>query len=109
MKCNIKLDVSDQQRNALACLLAGKAVKRLATREDVLSFVQGAVAGLSQETPTLPLGSPSVPAAAPSGALRAPLSPAELATVAELTKAGRSPGYIRGWIYAGRRIHEGNQ
>lgn len=39
MNVNVKLSLSDDERRALACYLAGKPVKRLATRADVNRLV----------------------------------------------------------------------
>jgi len=44
MKVRITLDVTDAQRRAIACRLAGKPVKRHATRKDVESVVHAALA-----------------------------------------------------------------
>ena len=102
MKCNVNLDLSDELRNALACLLDGKHTKRLATRKEVAQYVIGAVeaAGAAPGDEPVLIDAP----ARPSSAMRAPLSEAEQAEARRLASEGKSPGYIRGWIYAGRRL-----
>jgi hypothetical protein len=54
MKMNLNLTITDEQRNVLACLLAGKDVKRLATRDDVAGYVLGMLAGLFPRTADQP-------------------------------------------------------
>ena len=39
MKTNVKIDLTDDERNRLAVLFDGKQSKRLATRADIVSFV----------------------------------------------------------------------
>ena len=56
MKTNVSIELDDEQRNRLACELAGKPVKRMATRQEVRDLVVAVVAGLvaepaSQATP----------------------------------------------------------
>lgn len=119
MKTNLKLDVADAQRNALACLLAGKQVKRLASREEVGEFVQGALAGLERIGTMIPASGPKVadfPAAVERAArgageatpeveaMRVAYRPEEAREVARLLAEGRSEGYVRGWVYAGRKL-----
>lgn len=55
MNVNVKLSLSDDERRALACYLAGKPVKRLATRADVNRLVtellSAALRGRPVDTP----------------------------------------------------------
>ena len=107
MKTVIRLDVTDAQRNALARLLAGKDVKRLATREEVADYVAGIVERL---------GTGPAPAIEPPPCFKpkpevADIGPADLAlanvaanrAIAEgrLTEEGRL-SYVRGFVLAGR-------
>lgn len=46
MIINPRFEVSDEQRSALAILLAGKPVKRLATRAEFSEFLQGCLTAL---------------------------------------------------------------
>lgn len=39
MKTNVKVELTDDERNRLACLFDGKQSKRKATRSDIVSFV----------------------------------------------------------------------
>lgn len=54
MKTNIGIELTDEQRNRLACLLAGKETKALATRAQVTELVEGFVAGLLDQEPGAP-------------------------------------------------------
>lgn len=105
MKVNLSLEITDGARNALGQLLRGKPGKYLATREEVKAFMLGTVAGLIRLQPSHGLGEATPAAAATVEAIRAPLTPAEEKVAAKLASEGKSPGYIRGWIYAGRRIN----
>ena len=46
MKVNVGIELTDEQRNALADWLDGKQTKRLATRRDVNELVTGLLAGI---------------------------------------------------------------
>ena len=43
MKVNINLEIDDARRNRLAQVLDGKAVKRIATRDEVRDFVNALI------------------------------------------------------------------
>jgi ribosomal protein S11 len=43
---NVKITLTDEQRNAIACKLAGKQVARLATRADINALCQQAIEDL---------------------------------------------------------------
>jgi hypothetical protein len=122
MKMNLNLTITDEQRNVLACLLAGKDVKRLATRDDVAGYVLGMLAGLfPRETHTEPVCSkPDCCGGDCERAERSPeaqaiteatqrrgMSAAEARKYAELIAAGHPPGYARGWITASRTLFGG--
>ena len=90
MIVNIRIEISDEQRNTLACAIAGKAVKRLATREDVTAYVEGAIARIevkAEDSVDSQLARP-------------------LPIVERLRAEGRSDDYItsylRGWAAAGK-------
>lgn len=89
MKVALSLEISDEQRNALAQEIAGKKVQRLATREEVRAYVEGAIGALSTR----------VESAGPSSGL----SSSEAEVVAKLREQGKSESYIRGWVQAGRK------
>ena len=55
MKVALSIEVTDQQRNALAVRLSGKEVKRLATRDEVRDFLLSALTGLDTPGTTEPL------------------------------------------------------
>ena len=104
MKTVIRLDVTDEQRRSLACLLAGKEVKRLATRDEVASYVLGMMGGLHRATP---LEAPTPEAAEVVRAQRSAMAPGEEREAERLRAEGKCDSYIRGWIAAGRMLRRG--
>lgn len=131
MKVRINLDVSDDQRVALASLIAGKPVKRMAGRDDFHAYVQGAVARLGSDCTGTVSGrwSGGLPSAdtevrvlahlqaGGAGVMVGKTPEAMLATgplgvglltleeretVRRLRAEGREEGYIVGWLKAGR-------
>lgn len=92
MKCIIKLELTDYQRNALARHMSGRDVKRLATRDDFRSFVKGCIDMLTATKPE-----------ETGGKLRG-LTPEEERDVESLRNKGWTESQIRGWITAGRVI-----
>lgn len=94
MKVALSIEITDEQRNALAIALAGKETKRLVTRDEVREFLEGAIASL---------GAPAVVGDAVGFARTTVLSPAEEELVEKLRAEGRSDGYIVGYIKAGRK------
>lgn len=104
MKVNINLDVSDARRNMLAIAMAGKPTKRLASRDDVWSFVEGILSSLD------PLH--SAPTAEPNEVvIRLPTTREARGMdviVTKLKAEGRDEAYIasytRGWLAAGRTL-----
>lgn len=106
MKMNLNLTVTDEQRNTLACLLAGKDVKRLASRDDVAGYVLGLLAGLHPRVES----EPDVVSDADTVrevTQRRTLSQEEARKHDELIAAGHPEGYARGWINASRRWFNG--
>jgi len=103
MKTVIALDISDEQRNNLACLLSGKLVKRLATREEVRDYVNGAIERLSEAKADLACGltpHSSSEATVHQGVIARTAQEAE--HIAKLRAQGRSDSYIIGWLKPGR-------
>jgi len=49
MNVNIKLSLSDEERNLIARKIAGKDIKRLCSRADVVEMVNGFMAGFLTE------------------------------------------------------------
>ena len=111
MIVNVRLDVTDDQRRALASLLAGRPVRRMATRAEVVDLLGAALAGLSEGGTGTSAPPPEAPGAKAgmTEAARAPLTPRELAEAERLAKAGKTAGYVRGWILAGRIIRTNKQ
>lgn len=108
MKMNCKLEVSDETRNALAVLLTGKPVKRLATRDEVGEFIRGALDALTASAPAglgygPPEGVPEVAGVTAPERLST-LTVVEQAHADKLTAEGKDASYIRGWLVAGRVI-----
>lgn len=112
MKVNLGIELTDEQRNILACVLADRGVKRLASRNDVREFLSGVVCGMrwhpeDEAIVTALTGSEDM-AAVKGGrvgqGMRVPYSPDELRVAERLKTDGKSPEYIRGWIGAGRAL-----
>jgi hypothetical protein len=105
MKVNLGVELNDEQRVALASIIAGKSVKRMASRDDVRDFLGGIVGALAcahadVEAPTaLPTAAVAV-ARVSAGAY----TPEEQTVVDRLLSEGRNAEYARGWISAGRVI-----
>lgn len=106
MKVNINLEIDDARRNRLAQVLDGKAVKRMATRDEVRDFVNALIESLAtaQEYPPVPVElveTPSLAAVVPAAAS---------ARVAELRAEGKTEDYIKGWLrgFIGKR-NRGNE
>ena len=95
MIVNVRLDISDEDRQRLASRIAGRPIKGLVKRREVVAFVEGCLAkacadqqdGDSGQLESLPSGN---------------LSAAELAAVERLREEGHDDGYITGWLIAGR-------
>jgi len=118
MKTNIGIDLTDDQRNSLACLLAGKSTKALVTRAQVTDLVRGFIEGCL-EAPESPQEArnadpvpeaqsrpkaPAAPQAARRGLRFGPGYPNITPDLADALEArGYGPyhpareGYIRGW------------
>ena len=102
MNLNHKMTITDEQRQQLASHIAGKPVKRLATRKDICAFLDGCLQATFEISDS---PAPAQPAASPPR--RAPqLSADEESEIQRLRKEGKSDNYIRGWIQVGRRLHK---
>jgi hypothetical protein len=95
----LSLDVTDKQRRALAQLVAGKPIKRLAGRDEFRDFITGFLDELAHVDAVEPEVS-VVRAAGPISART--FTDAEDRLAAELRGAGKCESYIRGYILAGR-------
>ena len=107
MKVNLGVELSDEQRRSLASIIAGKAVKRLASRDDVRDYLTGIVSGIAMPTNGPVVLSSPVSVAGEAGIAtgrqsRGAYSPIEQAEVNRLVADGKTPEYARGWIAAGR-------
>jgi hypothetical protein len=99
VKVNIGIEISDAQRNLLASLLAGKPVKRLATRDQVRDFVSGVIGSLDAEVNELVTNPPEEE----TPVSQSTLTPAEERIFNRLVLVeGKSADYARGFISAGR-------
>lgn len=88
MNVNVKLTITDEERDILADYLDGKASKRLATRKDVNSFVQGCIAAATDGAAT-PEAEAATASDLPEWAYR---------EADRLAAEGHDPSYIRGWL-----------
>ena len=106
MNVNIKISMSDEDRNIMAMNLTGKISKRMVTRAEVNQFVQGC---LDSITDSINIGSPretvkvgyidtNVPKPAKNW-----FTEDERSTVESLRAMGRDESYIRGWLQVGRK------
>ncbi|MDJ0905382.1 MAG: hypothetical protein QNI96_05140 [Woeseiaceae bacterium] len=98
MITNLRLDLTDRQRNDLACMLAGKKVARLATRAEITDYVTGLLERSLCES-TAVRATPESPV---RQQLAGALSFDEQQLVEQLRAAGKNDSYIRGYIKAGR-------
>ena len=96
MKVNVKLSLSDEERNIMAVNISGKDSKRMVTRAEVNEFVQGCMDCITDAI----IGQP-VTEMKPA---KNPLSSDEQAEVERLRAMGKSDSYIRGWLQVGRSI-----
>jgi hypothetical protein len=115
MKVNLGVELDDEQRMALASLIAGRSVKKLCSRDDVRAFIEGVVSGIRFDvTDEAALNSgqglPAVREGLRTGARAASAySPDEQREVDRLLAEGKTPEYARGWISAGRVIANGRK
>jgi hypothetical protein len=92
MKTNVSIDLTDDQRNRLACLIAGKPVKRLATRKEIANLAVQHLGGLLGAT-TDPWSTASHEAAAKQASDLYKPDPRDIPLMAR----PNDPGYVRGW------------
>lgn len=98
MIVNVRLEVDDEARQALASLLAGKPVKRLAGRKEVCEVVGGIIAGLKAVPPENREGVPEQARSMDELARRRggrSLKEPDPEDAEEL--AGKSASYVTGW------------
>ena len=117
MKTNVNIELTDTQRNLIACLLDGKLSKREITRKEVVELTEAfweALTALatapnideeapegSQEAFSAPVGT-KVAGTPSKRPVREP-TPAQLRTVAELAAKHRAAGKSEDWITGWRR------
>lgn len=95
MIVNVRIEISDEQRRLFASRLAGKPVRRLTTRKDVVSFVEGCIAGACDAT--------TCADDIQTESANSNLTAEERQTVTQLRAEGKDDGYIIGWLIGGRR------
>jgi hypothetical protein len=106
MNVNIKISMSDEDRNIMAMNLTGKISKRMVTRAEISSFVQGC---LDSITDSINIGEPLETVKVGYIDTNAPkpmtdwFTEIERSTVEGLRAMGRDDSYIRGWLQVGRR------
>lgn len=52
MRTNVSIELDDEARQKLACMIAGKATSKLATRAQIVAVCQQHIAGLVEECST---------------------------------------------------------
>lgn len=52
MKTIVRIELDDDQRNKLACMIAGKATAKMASRADVVALCERHIGGLIEECST---------------------------------------------------------
>ena len=104
MKTNVSIELTDEQRNALAVAIDGKQSKRLATRAELGAlcrlFVEAVIEHEAEQAPCQPgrLFSEPVEASEPRGSLH--IADAE----DRASLAGKPVGYVVGWNKVKRRL-----
>ena len=99
MKTNISINLSDEERNSIAMILAGKKVKAMVSRKELSQMVQGFVHGLLEYRPQPTAKVVSINAYPPT------ITPALQARLDEHGYSVNHParlGFIRGWNAVGR-------
>jgi len=91
MKVHVKLDINDEERNIMHALLTGKVSKKMVSRADVVSFVQGMIDAVTHQNSE----------AAAISTKR--LSPAEQKMYDRLKKQGKDDSYCHGQLQIVRR------
>jgi hypothetical protein len=113
MKVNLSIEVTDEQRNVLAIINAGKPTKALATRDDVRAFVEGCLDFLKQQ----PTAEPEPQATAPAPSIYAGdpptfwdlLTPEELKLANKFKAEGKPDGFIRGYFFIERNLRSAHR
>lgn len=111
MNVNVKVALTDEQRNVMYRNLTGKDVKRMVSRREVNDFVQGCIDAVLQPGSTAKLLARDLSevecrilAARGPGEVRAPQrSLLEIDPEDAEWLADKSPSYIRGWNQVKRR------
>lgn len=92
MKTNVKIELSDEQRNQLAILLDGKTSARKVTRKEVIALCEQHIGGLvGQASSTFDEENEDLS------------TPPELNSIYQIDAedryllAGKAAGYVRGW------------
>ena len=104
MKTNVSIELTDEQRNALAVAIDGKASKRLATRAELGAlcrlFIEAVIEHEGEQAPHQPgrLFVEDQEAGAPGGALH-------IADDEDRARLADKPvGYVVGWNKVKRRL-----
>lgn len=102
MIVNTRIELTDEQRRLFASYLAGKGVRRMATRAEVREFIEGSVqaaindSGVERETID------NIPPVRRSSRIVSNLTDEERAEVESLRRKGKTDGYIIGWLTVAR-------
>ena len=95
MNVNVKLSLTDEQRNVMYRNMTGKDVKRMVSRAEVNEFVRGCLAAVVEDAPVDGEGQPIHEVTQ--------LTASEMREVKRLQEAGHNASYIRGWLQVMRR------
>lgn len=96
MNVNVKLSLTDEERNTMYRNITGKDVKKMVSRKDVSEFVAGAIASVLVE------GDEEQDTCDQTVPVSQLLTPSEVRIVERLSAEGKSESYIRGFIKGGR-------
>lgn len=105
MNVNIKISMSDEDRNIMAMNLTGRISKRMATRAEINEFVQGCLdritdsISIGEATNTVKVGYIDTGVPKP----KSWFTEDERSVVESMRALGREDSYIRGWLQVGRK------
>ncbi len=99
MNINIKVSLTDIERNRMYRNITGKCVKKMISRSELNDFVAGCIDAAISEIARKEHDDPS----APSVPMVDRFTPSELAEVTRLQAAGKSDNYIHGQLQVIRR------
>ncbi len=98
MITNVRIDLTDEQRNVLSRAINPSAPKRLATRQDVTEYVMGCIeAATAPEAISEAPRAVSTPSSVSAPAYTRLQAIMERERLSDKRLAGKSDSYVRGW------------